>query len=76
MCNIEQCHEMLVCLLPLFIFLIIWDIVWKTIGLWKSARNNHLVWFLCIAFINTCGILPIIYILKDKKKKKAASEVQ
>ncbi len=52
---------------PAFIILIvilsIWDAVWKIIALWKSARNNHLAWFICIAIINSVGILPIVYIL-------------
>jgi hypothetical protein len=55
-------------LLPLFIFILIWDSVWKLIGLWKSARNNQIVWFICIAIINTLGILPIVYIIMDRKK--------
>jgi hypothetical protein len=40
----------------------------KLMALWKSARNNHLAWFICIAIINTIGILPIVYILMHKKK--------
>jgi hypothetical protein len=57
----------------IIIILSIWDLVWKTIAMWKSARANHLVWFICIAVINTVGILPIIYILihKDDKKEQA-----
>ena len=50
-------------LIPLIIFLAIWDGVWKVIGMWKSARNNQLGWFICIAIFNTVGILPIIYVL-------------
>ncbi len=53
----------------LLIFLAIWSGIWKLIGLWRSARNNELAWFICIAVFNTLGILPIIYILMDKKKK-------
>jgi len=48
--------------------LILWDIIWKMIAMWKSARNNHPAWFICIAIFNTVGILPIIYILIYKKK--------
>ena len=53
----------------LLIFLALWSGIWKIIGLWRSARNNELAWFICIAVFNTLGILPIIYILMDKKKK-------
>lgn len=52
--------ENLTWLLPLFIVLALWEGVWKLVALWKSARNNHLAWFICIAIFNTIGILPIV----------------
>lgn len=55
-------------LVPLLVILMIWEGVWKLIALWKSARNKHLAWFICIAIFNTVGILPIIYILINKNK--------
>jgi hypothetical protein len=55
--------------MPLIIALIIWDAIWKVIAMWKAARNNQLVWFVLIAVLNTIGILPIIYILINRKKK-------
>jgi hypothetical protein len=59
--------------LPFFItgivVLAIWDSIWKLIALWRSARNNDLAWFICIAVINTIGILPIVYILINRKKE-------
>lgn len=59
-------------LLPVLIILIIWEATWKLIALWKAGRNNHLAWFICIAIINTVGILPIVYILMygNKRAKK------
>ena len=60
-------------LLPLLIFLIIWEILWEIIAMWKAARNNEMAWFICIALINTLGILPIIYIIKDRKKKSSSA---
>ena len=45
------------------VLLAIWDGVWKVIAMWKSARNNQLAWFICLAIFNTAGILPILYIL-------------
>lgn len=53
----------------IIIIMVIWDTIWKVIGMWKSARNNHLIWFICIAIFNTFGFLPIIYIILDKKKQ-------
>ncbi len=53
--------------LPLIILLVIWEAIWKIMAMWRSARNNQLAWFLCIAIFNTVGILPIIYLLTHKK---------
>jgi hypothetical protein len=55
-----------------FIALIIWEMVWKAIALWKCGRNNQLIWFILILVLNTAGILPIIYLLflQDRKKGK------
>ena len=50
-------------------FLAIFEQVLKIIALWKAGRNNQLGWFICIAIINTAGILPIVYLLMHKKKE-------
>lgn len=54
--------------MPVIILLVIWEAIWKLIAMWKAGRNNHLAWFICIALINSIGILPIIYILMHRKK--------
>jgi len=64
----EQLSSLPAWVIPVILILIVWDGVWKLIALWKSARNNQLAWFICIAIFNTIGILPIIYILINKKK--------
>lgn len=46
----------------LFVIIIAWSLVWKLIGMWKAARNKHVVWFIVMALFNTVGILPILYI--------------
>ncbi len=55
---------------PFLIILGIWELVWKAIALWKSARNNQLAWYVFILVLNTAGILPIVYILWFQKKRK------
>ena len=58
---------------PLLPILLAWEIVWKSIALWKAARHNQLYWFIAVVIFNTVGILPIVYILffqKDRKEKK------
>jgi hypothetical protein len=56
-------------LLILLIPVVIWEMVWKGIGLWKSARNNQKTWFILILIFNTVGILPIVYLRFFQKKK-------
>ena len=63
-----QIPEIIIWLLPLIIFLAIWEAVWKLIALWKAARNGHKAWFICIAIFNTIALLPIIYIAMHSKK--------
>jgi methionyl-tRNA synthetase len=58
--------SMLIWLIPL----IIWEMIWKGIALWKSGRNNQLAWFVFILILNTAGILPIIYLIFFQKKRK------
>lgn len=61
--------------IPIWLFLLIavWEIIWKGIALWKTGRNNQLVWFVFILILNTIGILPIIYLLFFQKRKIAAN---
>jgi methionyl-tRNA synthetase len=53
----------------LLIIVMIWEMVWKWIALWKSGKNKQFVWFVCLFVFNTAGILPIIYLLTFKKDK-------
>jgi hypothetical protein len=43
------------------ILIVLWELVWKGLALWYSARNKHTAWYICILIFNTLGILPIIY---------------
>lgn len=58
--------------IPLWIFLpvVLWDLIWKLIALWKAAKNNHRIWFIFIGIINSVGILPLIYILLSNRRSK------
>lgn len=49
---------------------LVWDMVWKGIALWKAGRNNQLGWYLCILIFNTVGILPMVYLALFQKKTK------
>ena len=49
-------------LLSLILILVFWELFWKGIALWKSARNDQKKWFIAMLLLNTAGILPILYI--------------
>lgn len=52
-----------------FVLIAFWDIIWKGIGLWKAARNSQKYWFVAILFVNSVGLLPILYIKFFQKKR-------
>ncbi|MFZ2048872.1 MAG: DUF5652 family protein [Minisyncoccia bacterium] len=54
----------------LVVIIMIWSIAWKGLALWKSAQRNEQYWFIALLFINTVGILDIIYIYFFTKDSK------
>ncbi len=52
--------------LPIGIF----DLIFRGIALWKSAKNSQKNWFIALLIINSVGILPLIYLKFFQKKKK------
>jgi hypothetical protein len=51
----------------------LWVIPWKGVALWKAAQKKDLYWFIALLFLNTLGILEILYIFVFSKmvwKKK------
>ena len=53
----------------IMLILVAWTLPWKGVALWRSARNQHLVWFIVLLLVNTLAILEIIYIFGFSKKK-------
>lgn len=51
----------------LFVVAVMWSLVWKAIVFWKSARNNHPIWFIVFFVIHTLGILEILYLFLFSK---------
>ncbi|MFH1592224.1 MAG: DUF5652 family protein [Candidatus Woesearchaeota archaeon] len=54
----------------MILIIAIWELIWKGFALWYSARRKQKVWFILILLLNTVGILPIIYLILNRKKKK------
>ena len=65
-------EPLIIVLVCAIVLVAIWDGVWKLIALWKSARNNQLGWYICLAIFNTAGILPILYITLFQKPRPPA----
>ncbi len=58
-----------------FSLLFIWQLLWKGLALWKSAKQNQRNWFIAIIILNTLGILEIIYLFKFAKKPMKIQEL-
>jgi hypothetical protein len=56
-------------MVTIIILLAIWEMIWKGIALWRAGKKQQLTWFVFIFIFNTAGILPIIYLILNKKKK-------
>lgn len=68
----ELFNDFPIWMIVVLVVLSLFDIVMKLVALWRSARNNHLVWFIFLAIFNTIGILPIVYLVLYKNKIKQA----
>ena len=52
-----------------FVAVMLWELIWKGVAMWRSARNGQSIWFVCLFLINTLGLLPILYLVFCKKNK-------
>ena len=43
--------------------LIVWSLIWKGFALWRAARAGQAAWFIVLLFLNTAGLLEIVYLL-------------
>ncbi len=58
-------------MIPAVLYIVVfWELIWKGIALWKAGGNKQLAWFIAILLINSFGILPIIYLLFFRKKRR------
>jgi amino acid permease len=47
------------------------EIVLKGIAMWRAVLNKSKIWFWVMLIIQSCGILPLIYLLISKNPNKA-----
>ena len=45
------------------------EMIWKGIALWKAGKRQQIIWFIFIFIFNTAWLLPIIYLISNRKNK-------
>lgn len=70
MFNMFGLYERPMIFLVCFLIIAVWDLVWKGLSLWHSAKNRQKGWFIALLILNTAGLLPIIYLIWFKPKEK------
>ncbi len=56
---------------PIFaLLLILWAMGWKGLALWRSAELRQKKWFIVMLFLQTLGLLEIIYLFFVANKYK------
>ncbi len=62
---------------PLWLIaLVLWSIVWKGFALWRAAKRDEKWWFVIFLFLNTAGILEIIYLFVIAKTPASLKQEQ
>lgn len=59
--------------IAVIVVLAVWELAWKSFGLWRAAKNNQTGWFVAILLFNTIGILPILYLYVFSPKQPKTS---
>jgi hypothetical protein len=60
----------------IIIVCVAWELIWKGFALWRAAKNNQKAWFICFIIFNTVGILPIVYLLLNRTKKRVFNTIE
>ena len=76
MWNMYAFYQQPIWMMVVFSLLLAWEMVWKGLALWHSAKNKQAPWFIVMFVINTLGILPIIYLLWFKPKSEGTTQMK
>ena len=61
----------------LIVFVVyLWSVIWKGIALYRAAKSNQKVWFICMLVLSTAGILEIVYLFGFAKNKLTLDEMK
>lgn len=50
------------------VVMLIWSGIWKAFALYRAGKVRQPVWFVVFLFVNTLGILEILYLFLFSKK--------
>ena len=56
--------------LAMIIVLVLWELIWKGIALWRAAKLKQKNWFIVLLIFNTAGLLPILYLIFSSPQSK------
>jgi hypothetical protein len=48
----------------------VWSLLWKAVALYTAGTLRHKGWFTALFFINTLGILEILYVAHFSKTER------
>jgi hypothetical protein len=51
------------------IIFILWSLIWKGWALWRASQKGSKAWFIVLLFVNTVGILDMLYLFVFSKMK-------
>lgn len=52
---------------PFVVILMVADLILRGLALYRSAKKEQKYWFIALLIVNSIGILPLIYLLLEKK---------
>lgn len=58
-----------------FVALAVWELIWKGFALWQAAQKREKGWFVVLLVVNSVGILPIAYLLRNKAERSAEAHI-
>lgn len=58
-----------------FSLVMVWSLIWKGFALYRAGSNRSPGWFVVLMFVNTLGILEILYLsIFSRRRKREMNE--
>jgi len=54
---------------------VLWSALWKLFALYRAASRGDKGWFVALFFLNTAGILEIVYLFAISPRKKSEASL-